>query len=307
MNDRQSNGPGTTGKVIAVHGRLQKIYGQGIIYTSILRGKILKDQLSSSPIVVGDNVEFLIGPDGQATIEKILPRRQFLARPDLLVKGQTQIIAANLDQLVVVSSTRAPRFKPGLIDRFIVNAEYENLQPAIVINKTDLADSSGFTDYAKVWRKLGYPVVFTSAKTGEGLPGLLDVLKEKSSVFAGHSGVGKSSLLNALDSRLQLKTREISEATGRGVHTTTSVIMYPLACGGWVTDTPGLKVFGLTGFKREYIPDCFLEMRKLKASCRFSDCIHISEPGCLVKAAVESGEIARFRYESYLKIISELN
>jgi len=306
MNDSKKSVKRAIGKITAVYGRMQKIYADGVVYEAAMRGKILKEPLSSSPIVVGDNVEFSIGSDGQAAIEKIMPRQQYLARPDLLVKGQRQIIAANLDQLVIISSTRAPKFKPGLVDRFIVNAEHENLKPAIVINKIDLAGDAEFAEFAGTWRKLGYTVAFTSAITGEGLSGLIGILKDKTSVLAGHSGVGKSSLLNALDSKLHLRTREISIATGKGVHTTTSVIMYPMPMGGWVTDTPGLKVFGLTHYRPEHIADCFAEMRGLAGSCRFGDCLHVSEPGCSIKAAVGSGGIAEFRYESYLKIINEL-
>jgi len=256
-------------------------------------------------VAVGDNVEISISDDGIASIEKVLPRRQILSRPDILVKGKKQVIAVNLDQLVVIVSTKDPRFKPGLVDRFLISAEIEKLKTAIVINKVDLADPEDFSIYARGWESAGYRVIFTSALDGSGLTDFENLLKNKSSTLAGHSGVGKSSLLNAIQPDLNIRTRRISKTSGRGVHTTTSVIMHPLTFGGWVADTPGLKVFGLAGATKSNLNTFFPEMNNY-ADCRFSDCIHLNEPDCAVKAAVKSGEMSEFRYNNYKKIYEKL-
>ncbi len=309
MSTRQSR-KGTkiilTGKAVAAYGKYIKVFHEGKEYIATIRGKLLKEQLCSSPVAVGDNVEFSLDAGDRAVIEKILSRKQYLARPDALVKGKLQVIAANLDQLVIITSMKKPKFKPGLVDRFLVSAESENLKAAIVINKIDLADPDKFLDYADAWRMLGYPVIFTSAKTGAGLDGLITLFKDKSSVLAGHSGVGKSSLLNAIQPSLNLRTKEISKATGKGTHVTTSVIMYALDFGGWVTDTPGLKIFGLSGINKNNLLYHFPEIKDRTGKCRFNNCLHINEPDCAVKSAVDSGEIYEFRYLSYKRIWEKL-
>jgi len=294
------------GKIIAVFGRNIKLFYQGKEYDAIVRGRLLKEYLSSSPVAVGDNVEFSMNADGQSIIENVLSRKQYLAKPDLLVKNKIQIIASNLDQLVIVSSVQEPRFKPGLIDRFLVSAECEKLEAIIVINKIDLASRDEFNVYVDAWNSLGYQTIFTSAKTGHGLNELKLLLKAKSSVLAGHSGVGKTSLINAVQPSLNLNTSEISISTGKGVHTTASVVMFPLDLGGWIADTPGIKVFGLTGINRTNLYQNFPEMAKLEGECKFNNCLHISEPGCAVKKAVKSGDICEFRYLSYKRIFEKL-
>jgi ribosome biogenesis GTPase len=266
----------------------------------------LKKKLSSSPVAVGDNVEVIINKEKSAIIERVLPRQQILARPDPLSAGKEQLIAVNLDQLVIVTSAQNPSFKAGLIDRFLVSAERENLKSVVVINKIDLAGKSEFIGFADAWRKLGYRVIFTSAKKKTGLSDLVEILKDKESALAGHSGVGKSSLINAIQPNLDIKTRQISQASGRGVHTTTSVMMYPLDFGGWVVDTPGLKVFGLTGIDRKNLASYFPEINELSSDCRFSDCQHINEPDCAVKRAVDNKKIFSARYESYKRLWQQL-
>ncbi|MCP4582537.1 MAG: ribosome small subunit-dependent GTPase A [candidate division Zixibacteria bacterium] len=293
------------GKVIAAFGKYIKVYHDTTEYNCTIRGKLLKKQLNSSPVAVGDNVEISIGNDGIASIEKVLPRRQLLSRPDILVKGKKQVIAVNLDQLVIITSTKDPQFKPGLIDRFLICAEIEKLQAAVVINKVDLADPKEFLVYAEAWESAGYRVIFTSALNGSGLTEFANLLKDKSSTLAGHSGVGKSSLLNAIQPQLNIRTKQISKTSGKGVHTTTSVIMHPLTFGGWVADTPGLKVFGLSGATRSNLCTFFPEMTE-HDDCRFNDCVHLNEPDCAVKAAVESGNISEFRYNNYKKIYEQL-
>lgn len=295
------------GKIIAIQGKRINVYFNGKIYQSNIRGKLLKDRLDANPVAVGDNVSIVIGDNDTVTIEKILDRKQVLARPDILVKGKTQVFATNLDQLVVVSSTRSPDFKPGLIDRFLVSAEIEKLKAAIVINKIDLASKEEFISYANAWESAGYQVVFTSAKNHLGLDSFKKLLYEKSSVLTGHSGVGKSSLLNAIQPDLNLQTRQISRYSGKGVHTTSSVIMYPLENSGWVVDTPGLKIFGLSGIGKKRLYECFPEIRDHEENCRFADCSHINEPDCAIKESVKNGRISEFRYQSYKKFWQQMD
>lgn len=295
-----------TGKIIAIFGKDIKLYCNGDIYNALLRGKLLKEFKYVSPVAVGDNVEFKIRANGQAVIENVLPRSQYLARPVALVKGKVQVIAANLDQLVIISSIQNPKFKPGLIDRFLVSAINENLKAVIVLNKIDLAEKNIYSDYLDVWRSLGYPAIYTSAITGEGIEELLSLLKGKSSAMAGHSGVGKSSLLNAIKPSLNLATKEVSKYSDRGVHTTSSVVMFPLDNDSWVADTPGIKVFGLTGLDKKNLFLSFPEMTEFNDCCKFNNCLHISEPGCAVKKAVETGSISKFRYLSYIRIWEQL-
>jgi len=299
--------PIETGKITAVYGKQIRVYYQGKEYSGQIRGKIYKEKSLNSYVAAGDNVEISFDSEGKAVIESVLPRKQFLVKPDILYQEQNQILAANLDQLIIVTSAVEPAFKAGLIDRFLVSAEKEHLQASIVINKIDLASPDEFAPFAEAWRKLGYNVLFTSAKTGFNLDPFKQLLKDKTSALAGHSGVGKSSLLNLMQPDLILKTAKISKSSGRGVHTTTSITFYPLPCGGWVADTPGLKVFGLTGITPQNLYRCFPEFRERNFTCRFSDCQHINEPGCGIKDAVESGEIFQGRYDSYCKLWEQLN
>lgn len=292
--------------MVAVFGKHIKVYYQDEEYNATVRGKLLKDDLKCSPVSVGDNVDFTIGYGGQAVIENVLPRKQFLARPDVMDNEKMQVIAANLDQLVIITSTMKPRFKPGLVDRFLISAEHENLESVIIINKIDLAPPVEFKNFISTWSSLGYNVAFTSAKDKIGLDDFADFLKHKTSVLAGHSGVGKSSLLNAIQPSLDLHTREISQTTEKGVHATSAVRMYPLDFGGWVVDTPGLKVFGLSGIDKKNLWYCFPEMRNYQGHCRFNDCLHINEPGCAVKEAVEMKTISEFRYSSYKRMWESL-
>ncbi len=236
----------------------------------------------------------------------MLPRKQLLARPGVIGDGKKQVIASNIDQLVIITSTIKPRFKPGLVDRFLVSAEYENLKSVIIINKIDLVPPDNYESYALTWSSLGYDVAFTSAKTKVGLDDFVKFLKDRTSALAGHSGVGKSSLLNAIQPSLDLHTREVSQSTDKGVHATTTVRMYPLDFGGWVIDTPGLKLFGLSGIDKENLWRYFPEMRDYQRHCRFNDCVHINEPGCAVKKAVETKKISEFRYINYKRIWENL-
>lgn len=272
-----------------------------------MRGRILKERLDSSPVAVGDNVELSFDENSQAVIEKVLPRKQYLSRPDKITPTRRQVIVSNLDQLVIVSSTLEPQFKAGLVDRFLVSAEKENLPAAIVINKIDLKQPRYFNEYADAWRAAGYKVIFTSALEGNGLEEFKNLLKDKTSALSGHSGVGKSTLINAIQTDLNLRIESISKYTGKGVHTTTSVTMHPLDIGGWVVDTPGLKIFGISDIEKSDLAEYFPDINKLSAGCRFDDCHHINEPDCAVKKAVGSGMLFTDRYKSYKRLWEELD
>lgn len=236
-----------------------------------------------------------------------MPRGRVLARQDVYVKGRRQIIAANLDQLAIITSTTEPAFKPGLVDRFLVSAEKNDLKPLIVLNKIDLKDAADFSSITDSWRAIGYPVIEISAKKKDGLDLLAESLANKTSVFSGHSGVGKSTIINALAPELYLKTNEISAATGKGVHTTTGVRMFPIGGDGWIIDTPGLKVFDITEIRPDKLYQFFPEINELEGQCRFGNCSHLKEPGCAVKQAVADEKIAAFRYQSFVKFYEELS
>jgi ribosome biogenesis GTPase len=295
------------GRVTALLGKTIKVYAGGAEYDAVLRGRLLQQIRDSSPLAVGDNVRLHRTDKGDLLIEDIKPRQQVLARPDVFYESKTQIIAANLDQIVIISSVDSPVFKPGLIDRFLVTAETQNLPAVIIINKDDLPDEINTQFYAGIWMELGYKTIYTSARTPSGLDNLVRVLRHKTSVLAGHSGVGKSSLLNAIQANLNLKIRNISEATGKGVHATTAVRMFYLDLDGWVIDTPGIKLFGLAGIRKKHLSENFPEMMKMFGKCKFGDCLHLNEPGCAIKEAVKAGAIAQFRYKSYQRIIADLS
>jgi ribosome biogenesis GTPase len=268
---------------------------------------MLKFALGESPVAVGDNVVFEFDPVKLALIESVMPRGRILARQDVYVKGRKQIIAANLDQLVIIATTAEPDFRPGLVDRFLISAEKNELSPVIIINKIDIKNTDEFASTIDAWKALGYQVIAVSAKNGDGIDEVAKMLADKTSAFAGHSGVGKSTIINALAPKLALKTSEISSATGKGIHTTSMVRMFPLIGGGWIIDTPGLKVFDISEIKPDDLKKYFPEINERADDCRFDDCSHLNEPGCAVKEAVETGAIAAFRYQSYEKFWQELS
>ncbi len=289
-----------------MHGKSSVLHHDGRILRAALKKSLLKEKRQSSPLAAGDLVEFSLDPTAVAIIESVLPRSKTLSRPDILNKGKTQVIAANVDQLIIISSTDKPAFKPGLIDRYLVIAEKEKIEPVIIVNKIDLRDPAEFAGYLEAWKKIRCKVYFTSAKSGEGVDAVVEALKDKISVATGHSGVGKTTLINSIEPNLRLKTREISQATGKGVHTTSAAIMYPLTGGGWIIDTPGLKVLDISTIKANKLQDYFPEFNEFRGRCQFSDCSHISEPNCAIKQAVEKGKMPEFRYQSYLRFWREI-
>jgi ribosome biogenesis GTPase len=268
-----------------------------------LRGRL--KQAEGEKLAVGDDVIVECGERADAwTIVEILPRRAKLARRAPGGAVGERIVAANIDQVVVVFAVAEPEPHVRMLDRFLVIAEANELPSRVVVNKIELTDDARarFAQYEGV----GYPVHYTSVKRGDGLPALKDALRGRVSVLSGPSGVGKSSLLNAMFPGLNLRVGEISRSVMKGRHTTVGAELHPLPESGYVVDTPGLREVGVWGLDARQLDRCFPELRPLLERCRFTDCTHRVEPGCAVREGVEGGQVSRDRYESYLKLRSEL-
>ena len=259
-----------------------------------LRGRFKKERFS---LVVGDKVLFEACEKCKGVIEEILPRQSMLLRP----------VVANVDQVVVVFSVAYPDFDQGLIDRFLVLAEASGLEPILCITKMDLADVSEIMGIVAMYSRIGYKVYTVSAVTGIGISELCKTLYDKVSVLSGPSGVGKSTLLNAIEPGLELATGELSKKNSRGRHTTRFAQLLLLSAGGFIVDTPGFSFTEFTDFPLNELSGCFPEMAELSSQCKFSTCLHNCETQCVVKTAVNAGLIARERYYSYLEILNELN
>ena len=272
-----------------------------------LRGNFrIKGIKSTNPIAVGDFVEFeLQSTDGTGLITAVEERRNRIIRRSTKLSKQTHIIAANLDQACLVATIGFPRTSTGFIDRFLVTAEAYHVPCVLVFNKTDLYDDE-LQEYQdslfEVYQKAGYTCIGVSAAKGTNLGSLKTLLEGKTTLFAGHSGVGKSALLNALQPGLGLKVGDVSLFNMKGKHTTTFAELFPFGTG-FIIDTPGIKEFGMVDFTKEEVSHFFPEMREVLHDCRFANCTHEHEPGCAVKQAVEQGLISDFRYENYLNIL----
>lgn len=265
-----------------------------------------KDITTTNPIAVGDRVEFELEPEQKTgVITKLYPRKNYIIRKSVNLSKQAQIIAANLDQAVLIVTLASPRTSLGFIDRFLVTAEAYDVPAALVFNKLDLFSDEGLeilADYQAIYENIGYPCYEVSSLKGTNIDQVSAIIKDKVTLFSGHSGVGKSSLINALVPELQLRTTQISEWHDKGVHTTTFAEMFELPQGGYIIDTPGIRELGVIDIEKNELSHFFPEMRALLNQCRFNSCRHINEPGCAVIKAVEEGEIELSRYESYLSI-----
>jgi ribosome biogenesis GTPase len=273
-----------------------------------LRGSLSAEETGYTNVVaVGDEVIISEnGPDG-GIVEAVLPRRSILARPDVFYSHLQQVFVANADQLLIVASWREPNIWMELIDRYLITAERYHLQPIICVNKIDLAEEvEAARTTLQSYLDLDFRVIFTSALTGKGVGRLRKVLNGRTTVLAGLSGVGKSSLLSAVQPGLQLRTGQVNEQSGEGRHTTTQVVMHRLEQGSFVVDTPGIREFGLGGLRQSELTRFFPEIRAVAYNCRFDDCSHTHEPGCAVKEAVHNGHISASRYHSYKKIYDSL-
>ncbi|MCC8115464.1 MAG: ribosome small subunit-dependent GTPase A [Bacteroidales bacterium] len=270
----------------------------------------IKGIRTTNPVAVGDNVTIgAPGPDGVAYITKIQPRTNYIIRRASNLSKEAHIIAANLDQALLVVTLVHPTTSTTFVDRFLATAEAYSVPPIIAINKIDLLDDEEGQEYleafAYLYRSIGYPVVLISARTGVGLEELSEMLKDKVTLFSGNSGVGKSTLINDLIPGLDLRTAEISVAHDQGMHTTTFSELFHLPEGGSIIDTPGIRGFGTIDFDRAEVEHYFPEIFKESENCRFNNCTHTHEPGCAVRQAVEDARIAQSRYASYLSILED--
>lgn len=303
--------PGTAqGRVIAIHAGQCRVDSPAGRRLCRLRGGLKKfDSSVTNLLAVGDKVAFTPLPGAEGRIERIERRSSVLSRADSRGGGRKRVIVANVEQLVIVSSAAEPDFKPGLLDRYLVAAIKGELVPLIVVNKIDLAPAAAREIIAEVladFQALRVRTWMTSAVTGAGLGELAAALKDASSVLAGQSGVGKSSLLNALQPDWDLRTGPVSQESRKGSHTTTHAEMLPLDFGGYVVDTPGIRSFSIWDLAVEELTEYFPEFDAYAPACQYAPCSHIHETDCAVRAAVEAGELSARRYDGYLRLAEEL-
>ena len=296
------------GLVLRSTGSWYEVLADGVRYQCRIRGKLrLKGVRSTNPVVVGDWVKFEADEQGGYVISAIEPRHNYIIRRASNLSKESHIIAANIDQALLVVTLFSPETALEFVDRFLVTCEAYKVPVTILLAKIDLARQhpEAVEEFYSIYEKAGYKIVEVSATEGEGIETVRELLRGKTTLLSGNSGVGKSTLVAAVEQGLDIKTGEISQSHHKGKHTTTFSTMYPLAEGGYIIDTPGIKGFGLIDIDDAELAHYFPEMMRYLPDCRFYNCSHTHEPGCAVVEAVKSGEIAYPRYESYLKIMDE--
>jgi ribosome biogenesis GTPase len=281
---------------------------QGIL-VSTFRGRFRQQHKGGSFVVAGDRVEVSRVGESEGVLERILPRRTEVTRAT--AGGKPIVVAANMDRLLVVLAARDPPPRWALVDRMLVSAHRDSLEPAIALNKWDQAEMTPsvvkeLEEILDLYRGLGYPAFALSALNGSGLDKVIEWLRGKSTAFSGHSGVGKSTLLNALDPSLGLQTGDVNVVTGKGRHITTAVRLFKLPFGGHAADTPGFREFQPVALSPGELGRHYPELRAAMAGCRYKDCLHRSEPSCAVRDAVSRGGISKMRYDNYLQILTSL-
>lgn len=286
--------------------------GQGKVYNARIKGVFKIDEITSTnPIAVGDEVEMEPEAPGSDTaiITEMHERRNYINRQSPRSRHQHHIVAANVDQSLLIATLKEPRTSQGFIDRFLIACEAYHVPAILVFNKSDIykkKDLQVFDAWKKMYEDVGYKVLLCSTKQGTGLAEIMDLLRNKITLLSGHSGVGKSSFINYLLPNLNLKTKDISGWSGKGTHTTTFAEMFDLPSGGQIIDTPGMREFGLVDISRQELSHYFPEMRQLLQDCQFNNCLHLEEPGCAVKKALEEGRIHAERYFSYCNIFDSI-
>ncbi len=297
------------GVVIKSTGSWYTVLSENVTIECRIKGVFrIKGIKSTNPIAVGDDVEFEMEADGRGVIHAIGERKNYIIRKSINLSKQSHILAANVDQALLIVTLAFPRTSTGFIDRFLLTAEAYHIPTVIIFNKVDLflqdeTRMEELNDFIALYERIGYKCYKVSATEKVDIEIVKSITTNKTSLVAGHSGVGKSTLVNAMDANLDLKVGEISDAHSKGKHTTTFAEMHPLNYGGFIIDTPGIKELGLVDMEKEEIANYFPEMHSIKNQCKFNNCVHINEPKCAVIAAVERGEIALSRYGSYLGIM----
>jgi ribosome biogenesis GTPase / thiamine phosphate phosphatase len=285
---------------------------RGRVWNARMKGVFkLDDITSTNPIAVGDVVDFELENENEqtVTITRIHDRKNHINRQSPRVKSQQHIVAANIDQSLLIATLKEPRTSQGFIDRFLVACEMYHVPAVILFNKMDLykeKDLSKFEHLKMVYKGIGYKVVGISLKKDKNVEDINVLLKDKITLISGHSGVGKSTFINAVIPHVQIRTQDVSGWSGKGQHTTTFAEMYELPFGGKIVDTPGMKEFGLVDVERQELSGYFPEMRERLNGCQFNNCLHINEPGCAIKQAVIDGEIDEDRYISYYNILESI-
>ena len=288
--------------------RYRVLYGDGLTIDCSIKGKLrIKEFRTTNPIAVGDNILFEIDKKNDSgIITEVLDRRNWILRKASNLSKHSQIIAANIDQVFLMVTIILPETAVEFIDRFLITAEAYRVPAKIIINKTDLygeEELARLDQLEKIYKSIGYECIRLSMKDMINLEALIDSMKGKTSLISGNSGVGKTTLLNELNPLLNLKTAEISDYHKQGKHITTFPEMHKMPFGGFVIDTPGIRGFGVVDMDRNEIYHFFREIFRFSKKCRFNNCLHLDEPGCAVRSAVENGEIAFLRYKSYLNIM----
>lgn len=284
----------------------------GTMYQARLKGKFkIKEITSTNPIAVGDVVEFEMEDEAEnrTIITELVPRKNYVNRISPANKRQHHIIACNLDQSLLIATIKEPRTSLGFIDRFLVTCEAFHIPAIIVFNKSDLhgeEEQMIFEERRAMYEKVGYLVLLTSVEEKTGLDELKENLHNKTTLISGHSGVGKSSLINAILESANIRTMEVSEWSGKGMHTTTFAEMYDLPKGGRIIDTPGMREFAIADIAKDELSHYFPEMKMRLNDCQFNNCMHLNEPGCAIKEAVVEGQIHEDRYISYCTILDSI-
>lgn len=300
------------GRVLSIISQAINVEFEGKIIKCVLRGSLKKETIRLKNLVtVGDFVYFEMTSADEGVIEDIEERRSILSRADHLHQRREQLIAANIDQVLITLSVVNPPLKPFIIDRYIIAARKGNMNPVIVVNKIDLLESDPveleiYKELVEAWEPSKVPLIPVSASTGEGIDELKQMMGNRASVFSGQSGVGKSSLINAL-TKHDLEVGDVVSKTRKGAHTTTQAQLLPLDFGGFVIDTPGIKSFGIWNVEKEEVEEYFPEIHALGSGCKFPDCSHTHESECAVIDAVEKGELSELRYESYCYLIESVD